>query len=71
MAEKSVKTSIFLTNFSLLNILNMKGSKKTGIEIRAKNRQAAKTDQAFVKGEALLKQGDLAQAGLYFSHVIK
>jgi hypothetical protein len=45
-------------------------AKKTGIEIRAKNRQTPKTDQAFVKAEALLKQGDLANAGLYFSNGI-
>jgi hypothetical protein len=45
-------------------------AKKTGIEVRAKNRQAPKTDQAFVKAEALLKQGDLANAGLYFSNGI-
>ena len=45
-------------------------AKKTGIEVRAKNRQGPKTDQAFVKAEALLKQGDLANAGLYFSNGI-
>ncbi|MDM8561045.1 hypothetical protein [Candidatus Parabeggiatoa sp. HSG14] len=44
-------------------------AKKTGIEV-AKNRQAPKTDQAFIKAEALLKQGDLANAGLYFSNGI-
>ncbi|MEK8021126.1 MAG: hypothetical protein VSS75_030005 [Candidatus Parabeggiatoa sp.] len=45
-------------------------AKKTGIEVRAKNRQAPKADQAFAKAEALLKQGDLANAGLYFSNGI-
>ncbi|KHD11046.2 hypothetical protein PN36_06645 [Candidatus Thiomargarita nelsonii] len=43
-------------------------AKKTGI--RPKNRHHPKTDQAFVKAEALLKQGDLANAGLYFSNGI-
>ncbi len=45
-------------------------AKKTGIEVRAKNQKAPKTDQAFAKAEALLKQGDLANAGLYFSNGI-
>lgn len=45
-------------------------AKKTGIEVRAKNHQTPKDDQAFVKAEALLKQGYLANAGLYFSHSI-
>jgi hypothetical protein len=45
-------------------------AKKTGIEIRLKNREALKTDDTFAKAEALLKQGDLAYAGLYFSHAI-
>ncbi|OQY50030.1 MAG: hypothetical protein DRR08_24865 [Candidatus Parabeggiatoa sp. nov. 2] len=55
-----------------LNIqhLEQELAKKTGIEVRAKNRQFPKTDQAFVKAEALLKQGDLARAGLYFSNGI-
>lgn len=43
-------------------------AKKTGIEIRAQNRQ--QTEPSFVKAEALLKQGDLVNAGLYFSHAI-
>ena len=45
-------------------------AKKTGIEVRAKNQKAPKTDQAFAKAEALLKQGDLPNAGLYFSNGI-
>lgn len=44
--------------------------KKTGIELRAENRQESKAEQAFTKAEALLKQGDLVNAGLYFSNGI-
>jgi len=44
--------------------------KKTGIELRAENRQESKAEQAFTKAESLLKQGDLVNAGLYFSNGI-
>ncbi|RKZ76826.1 MAG: hypothetical protein DRR19_28360 [Candidatus Parabeggiatoa sp. nov. 1] len=41
-------------------------AKKIGIAVSANNRQAPTTDDALVKAEALLKQGDLAKAALYF-----
>ncbi len=44
--------------------------KKTGIKIRDKDRSISTTAQAFEKAANLLKQGDLATAGLYFSHAI-
>ncbi len=55
-----------------LNVQNIEQelAKKTGIDVRAKNRQSPKTDQAFVKAEALIVQGELASAGLYFSNGI-
>ena len=44
-------------------------AKKMGIAISAKTQHADLTnDQGLVKAESLLKQGDLARAGLYFSH---
>jgi hypothetical protein len=44
-------------------------AKKMGIAISAKIQHADLTnDQGLVKAENLLKQGDLARAGLYFSH---
>jgi len=44
-------------------------AQKMGIAISANTQQPDfTTDQALLKAEALLKQGDLTRAGLYFSH---
>jgi len=63
------KFALFLEDFQLdIQHFEHELVKKTGIQMRAKNLQAAKTEQAFVKGEALLKQGNMTHAGLYFSN---
>ncbi|MDM8566638.1 hypothetical protein QUF74_13430 [Candidatus Halobeggiatoa sp. HSG11] len=77
-AGKASNNIATIDNFNLLlndlqlsvQHLEQELAKKTGIEIRAKNHQTTKTDQALVKAESLLKQGDLANAGLYFSNAI-
>ncbi|RKZ40417.1 MAG: hypothetical protein DRR16_02570 [Candidatus Parabeggiatoa sp. nov. 3] len=69
-SEAINKVAVLINTFqNRFQHLEQELAQKMGIAISAGTKQPdLTTDQALLKAEALLKQGDLTRAGLYFSH---
>ncbi|MEK8017898.1 MAG: hypothetical protein VSS75_013580 [Candidatus Parabeggiatoa sp.] len=69
-SEAINKVAVLINTFqNRFQHLEQELAQKMGIAVSANNQQPdLENDQALLKAEALLKQGDLARAGLYFSH---